>query len=445
MHVLVVDDNANNRMVIKLFLENYQEEHPDVTFEISEAENGVIAVKKAKEKAFKLIFMDIMMPEMDGIEATKAIRQFDKKVFIAAVSAVEDDERKQIMLKSGAEDYVPKPINGPIFLTRLTSYLKLIESRFNLFKNENHNKMHVFDDVVYTHYKRFYGKSEDALSHFWEYYLLDESTLFEDMSDVVRFIYDLGLDAVARMEVVNIYEEENDEALFFTLKSESEFDADHAMERADKNNINHEYKIVGEKVSIKLPKKLVVALEEKVSTPVKEEPKKELHVAQQEPDSNSVVAQEEPKIEVYDILEPEDKQDLVEFIDGLNSLLLVLSSSDIEPQECDELIQALSQIARVLSSYTEFYTISQSLLNLSIDIANHKENFIAKSHQLATLAKAFGADLIQWQKALFEEGAPSINFMDDSIVSNARMISQFIQDDTEQVQEEESLDDIFDF
>lgn len=69
-HILLVDDNENNRLTLELLLEDIE----DVT--LFEAENGQEAIDICKNETIDLIFMDIMMPVMDGIEATKAIKSF---------------------------------------------------------------------------------------------------------------------------------------------------------------------------------------------------------------------------------------------------------------------------------------------------------------------------------------------------------------------------------
>lgn len=67
VRVLIVDDNDNNRLTLNLLLEELE------SVEISEAENGQMAVEMCAKNAFDLVFMDIMMPVMDGFEATKYI------------------------------------------------------------------------------------------------------------------------------------------------------------------------------------------------------------------------------------------------------------------------------------------------------------------------------------------------------------------------------------
>jgi two-component system chemotaxis response regulator CheY len=78
--ILLVDDSKTNRMVLKAIINNYIKnnslEEKIVTIEV---ENGQEALDVSEKEKIDLIFMDIMMPVMDGIEATKLIRQNNKK------------------------------------------------------------------------------------------------------------------------------------------------------------------------------------------------------------------------------------------------------------------------------------------------------------------------------------------------------------------------------
>ena len=129
MNILIVDDNKNNRMVLRLLLEDYMEENQDVSFILDEAEDGQIAVDKCRSGNFEIILMDIMMPNMDGIEATKIIRAEYPKTMIIAVSAVDDSQRKKLILNNGAEDYIAKPVDADIFISRMSNYIVLCETR----------------------------------------------------------------------------------------------------------------------------------------------------------------------------------------------------------------------------------------------------------------------------------------------------------------------------
>lgn len=101
--VLIVDDAAFMRMMIKdILVKN--------GYEVAgEAENGVVAVEKFKELAPDLVIMDITMPEMDGIEAVKQIRQQDPSAKIIMCSAMGQQAMVIDAIQAGAKDFVVKP------------------------------------------------------------------------------------------------------------------------------------------------------------------------------------------------------------------------------------------------------------------------------------------------------------------------------------------------
>ncbi|WP_448375863.1 histidine kinase N-terminal 7TM domain-containing protein [Fervidobacterium sp.] len=101
--VLVAEDYEVNRLLMTELLKKFGVE-PEFAF------NGKEAVEKALKKDFDLIFMDILMPEMDGIEATKKIRQLNLNVPIIALTAHAMKNIRDEVLSAGMNDYVVKPI-----------------------------------------------------------------------------------------------------------------------------------------------------------------------------------------------------------------------------------------------------------------------------------------------------------------------------------------------
>lgn len=447
MKVLIVDDNKNNRMILKLLFEDYQQKHSDVAFDISEAEDGQIALSSVKHNSYDLIFMDIMMPNMDGISATTAIRRIDKKSMIIAVSSVDDNERKKVILSNGAEDYISKPVNGDIFKVRLQSYIKLIQARHHK-ASAPKKSLNLFNKDIYPYHLHFSGENEDMISSFWEYYLLN-NTPYDGICDMVRFIYDMALLALEVDSSVDIYEENTDEEIYFTLEVQTPLEPDSIMHYADKNNFIDNYKLKGKKLSTKLNKKKVVTFIERsdLDRRSSSDRRKELENDVSTEDKN-VTLKSVPEVtiknQVFDILEPEDFEDFQEYISKLNSLLLILGSH-IEEHEVDEIVQTIIRISKTASIYSDLYTVGYTLGELGQVINNNKESFIEKSSQLGPLAVAFGGDLSQWFKSLFVQGAPAINFLDDSIVSNAKMIGGFISPESQAVEDSDDVDDIFDF
>lgn len=102
--VLLVEDNEINQIVASQNLENFG-------LNVDIAEDGFQAVQKAKEKQYDMIFMDLQMPKMDGFEATKLIREFDKKTPIIALSASVQDTDREHSAQIGMNEHLEKPIN----------------------------------------------------------------------------------------------------------------------------------------------------------------------------------------------------------------------------------------------------------------------------------------------------------------------------------------------
>ena len=104
--VLIVDDAAFMRMMIKDILEKNG-------FEIvGEASNGLKAVEMYKKEKPDVVTMDITMPDMDGIEAVKAIKAFDSSAKVIMCSAMGQQSMVMDAIKAGARDFIVKPFQS---------------------------------------------------------------------------------------------------------------------------------------------------------------------------------------------------------------------------------------------------------------------------------------------------------------------------------------------
>jgi two-component system chemotaxis response regulator CheY len=101
--ILIVDDAAFMRMMIKNIVSKHGYEV------VGEAENGAIAVELYKEFRPDLVTMDITMPEMDGVEGVKNIRQFDPEAKIIMCSAMGQQAMVMEAIQAGAKDFIVKP------------------------------------------------------------------------------------------------------------------------------------------------------------------------------------------------------------------------------------------------------------------------------------------------------------------------------------------------
>lgn len=115
--ILVVEDYPDTRSFMKFILEDYG-------YEVIEAENGQAAVESVKSNAPDLILMDMSMPVMDGLTATKTIRKFDgmARLPIIAVTAYGKSYYRQAM-EAGCDDLINKPLDPTVLKPILNQYL----------------------------------------------------------------------------------------------------------------------------------------------------------------------------------------------------------------------------------------------------------------------------------------------------------------------------------
>ena len=116
--VLVVDDVESNLIVAQDLLRLYE-------LNISTVDSGFKAVKKVKSgEIYDIIFMDHMMPEMDGIEATRQIRDLGYDGTIIALTANTIFGSRNMFMQNGFDDYIPKPIDFKLFDDILNRFIR---------------------------------------------------------------------------------------------------------------------------------------------------------------------------------------------------------------------------------------------------------------------------------------------------------------------------------
>ena len=120
--ILLVDDEPDILEIVRYNLE--QENYQIVT-----AENGKEAIAKAKKERPHLIIMDVMMPEMDGMEATEAIRKIPelKDTIITFLTARSEDYSQVAGFDAGADDYITKPIKPKLLVSKIKALLRRLK------------------------------------------------------------------------------------------------------------------------------------------------------------------------------------------------------------------------------------------------------------------------------------------------------------------------------
>ena len=120
--ILLVDDEPD---ILEIVGYNLSEEG----YEIITATNGLEAVKKAKKQKPQLIVMDVMMPEMDGIEACEQIRKVPElsDTIITFLTARGEDYSQVAGFDAGADDYITKPIKPKVLVSKVKALLRRIK------------------------------------------------------------------------------------------------------------------------------------------------------------------------------------------------------------------------------------------------------------------------------------------------------------------------------
>ncbi len=122
--ILVVDDEPD---ILEFLSYNLEKEG----FLVETAENGKQALEKAKKNQPDIVLLDVMMPEMDGIEACRTMRempQFEHTI-IAFLTARTEDYSQIAGFETGADDYISKPIKPRVLVSRLKALLRRYEAK----------------------------------------------------------------------------------------------------------------------------------------------------------------------------------------------------------------------------------------------------------------------------------------------------------------------------
>ena len=114
--ILLVDDERQITRVLRSSLESHG-------YEVAIAQDGVEALKTFEQFAPDLVITDLSMPNMDGVELTRAVRRMGETPIIV-LSVREQDQTKVTALDSGADDYMTKPFSTPELLARVRVQLR---------------------------------------------------------------------------------------------------------------------------------------------------------------------------------------------------------------------------------------------------------------------------------------------------------------------------------
>ena len=113
--ILIAEDNDSNYILMCYLLKKH--------YEIVRAINGRDAIEKVEQGGIDLVLMDIKMPEMDGLEATKIIKKDKPDMPIIALTANAFESDRDQALAAGCDDFLSKPVNAEVCLATIAKYI----------------------------------------------------------------------------------------------------------------------------------------------------------------------------------------------------------------------------------------------------------------------------------------------------------------------------------
>lgn len=427
--VLIVDDQPLNQTLLESYLEQYCQQNNE-TMTVAIANNGIEAVLMCEETPYELIFMDIIMPSMDGIDATRRISTILPESIIVIVST-EDDEDNQIKaLRSGAKDYCIKPIQPELFKRRVKLYLNMLNTQKGLPSSKQANNL--FTNDIFCFKTTYLIENEEDLSQLWESLMINlrDSVRTNHLSDLIRFIYQMGLSMLSRHVQPEIIIEENEHNFYFSVLNVNILSAQKIKQLIEGYFSSKEYRIQSNTLSFKM---------EKVNSALY--PSIQETQIEQSASSTAIPAQTEvyekaaEPLQKFEFMDEEDMVSLELKLNELSTQFMWMGGNELDHNDVDQIINAFEKISTILNLYTQTQAIGFAIRDLSMLIQNDEADFIEKASQMATLCKSFNSDLILWFKTIFFDGAPSINYMDASILSNIQMIRSFLEPSDEGMDE----------
>ena len=113
--ILVAEDNDSNFILMTYILKKY--------YQYERAKNGQEAVEMVEKDNFDIVLMDIKMPIMDGLEATRAIKEKHPDLPIIALTANAFDSDHQLAVDAGCNDFLSKPVSSDLCLKTIRKFL----------------------------------------------------------------------------------------------------------------------------------------------------------------------------------------------------------------------------------------------------------------------------------------------------------------------------------
>lgn len=475
IRLLIVDDIEDNRLVLRAICRKIE------GFEIQEAEDGLEAIEKADSWAPHIILMDIMMPRMDGFQASKAIKERYPEIVIMAVTAVIDPQMEENMASIGVGTYIRKPIDKELIRFKLQSFAAILRGKKGCYKSLTKKEaLNPFNKDIRNFKIMFDIIDADAMMDFGIWILSRCEDRFMGVCSrvdaTIELFYELMRQGIKQSYAVSIIIEENFEELYITLKLPEAIVIPEHMDTIVqelgnsciiKQNIACIRLGVGTKATvppskikiIETPSVARVAIEEKAphvevapvieKTPEKTKPPKEVRVMEEmdkEMLRQSFVHKTTAAEYVCDI-----GGDVLDEIRDLASLDEEWKDklSILEEEPSVQNIQSfadgvLGVYVSGINNLFEFTALAYALSTLGSFLKENANMIVSDPKRLKTLImlmEHLGSDLSSWRDHIFGlQDAGDIHYLDSSFFSSCMQIEGILSDKNVETDDDDEME-----
>ncbi|MDD5716785.1 MAG: response regulator [Sulfuricurvum sp.] len=458
LRLLIVDDVEDNRLVLNAICKKLK------GFNIKEAVDGLDAIAVCEKWHPHIILMDVMMPNLDGFEASKIIKSRFPETIIMVVTAVIDPHMEENMSSIGVAAYVHKPIDKELIRFKIQNFASVLRLKAGQHTKLSHkNALNPFSADIRNFRTIFDINDAEGMMDFgmWILSRCDTNVLSSciKVDSMIQLFYDLMRHGIHEDNCLSIIVEESFEEIFLTMKF------DHAIVMKPKtvelvNDLQFcciireniacvRLEINNKHFTAHSPLTTNITAKPLHSEPVSKssEPKETLENIQefQSDKYRRTIDANEQELLRQSFVHKTAAIDYVQEIGGdVLDEIRDLESLDEEWKEklhtfeADPTIENIYQFTdRVLGVYIrainnlfEFTALAYALASLGTFMKEHADGIISDPEKLKTLVmmtEHLGADLVSWREHVFElRDTADIHYLDSSFFSSCMQIEQII-------------------
>jgi CheY-like chemotaxis protein len=449
LRLLIADDDEDNRLVLRATCRNLE------AFEIRDAADGVEAVEISESWEPHIILMDIMMPRMDGFEASKIIKERHPQTVIIAVTGVFDSRVEEKMSLIGIDIYIHKPIDRELIRFKLQSVASSFRLKQGHFKERSKKiTLNPFNSDIPSYKTIFDIVDAEAMMEFgmWLFDRYNGKSASGKFDKVVELFYKLMSQGEKNGETMTIIVEESYEEFYITMKFEQAI----VLEKKIWDMLNE----FGTEVVFEgnvLCARLVKPIEKEAAAQEIFEQLQTKKISSENINIQNIGENTKESVKEVRVIEEAEKKLLhqsfihktsaADYVNDIGDILeevLDLASIDEEWRErlnaiekdpsqrhFEEFVDAvLNAYVRVINNLFEFTALAYALTSLGVFIKDNAgviSQESSKIKMLIMLLEHLGQDLTSWREHIFIlQDTADIHYLDSSFFSSCMQIEGII-------------------